>query len=158
LYSITNTDKAFSYFIKKLKRIYNKSFPFKSYTVKECKNPWLTPALLKSIKHKNALYHKMRSNKHIEHEYKTYKNNLTKTIRLAKYNYHKNLLTEFKNKSSKLWMHLNNLIGSSKSKSIPIESNKLNEFFTSVFRQAPPYDPANTAPLPKRTFNKHSMF
>ena len=158
LYSITDTDTAFTYFIRKLKRIYNKSFPFKSYTIKECKTPWLTPAILKSIRHKNALYHKMRIDKNTEQEYKKYRNNLTKTIRLAKYNYHKNMLNEFKYKSSKLWKHLNDLIGASKSKSIPIEPNKLNEFFTSVFRQAPPYDPANTAPLPNETFNNHSMF
>jgi hypothetical protein len=67
------------------------------------------------------------------------------------------MLNEFKYKSSKLWKHLNDLIGASKSKSIPIEPNKLNEFFTSVFRQAPPYDPADTAPLPNETFNNHSM-
>jgi hypothetical protein len=158
LYSITDTDKAFTHFIRKLKRIYNKSFPFKSYTAKECKTPWLTPAILKSIRHKNALYHKLRIDKNTEQEYKKYRNNLTKTIRLAKYNYHKNILNEFKYKSSKLWKHLNDLIGASKSQSIPIESNKMNEFFTSVFRQAPLYDPTNTTPLPNETFNNHSMF
>jgi hypothetical protein len=84
LYSITDTDTACTYFIRKLKRIYNISFPFKSYTIKECKTPWLTPAILKSIRHKNALYHKMRIDKNTEQEYKKYRNNLTKTIRLAK--------------------------------------------------------------------------
>ena len=39
LYDILNTDKAFNYFLKKIKRMHYKSFPYKSIKVRHKKNP-----------------------------------------------------------------------------------------------------------------------
>ncbi len=129
LYTIADTDKAFNYFLKKLKRIYNKSFPYKVFSIHQNKNSWFTSAILKSIKHKNKLFRCMGSDNILQQEYRNYKNLLTKIIRAAKYNYHKNLLSNLKNKSSKLWSHLNSLINYNKIKSVSLEPNELNDFF-----------------------------
>ena len=47
---MNDTDAAFNYFIKKIKRIYNKYFLFESQIFKHKPNPWLTADILKSIK------------------------------------------------------------------------------------------------------------
>ena len=94
----------------------------------------------------------------LQREYRNYRNQLTKIIRVAKYNYHKNLLSAFKNNSNKLWSHLNNLIASAKTKSVSLKPNNLNNFFTSVFRHAPPYNAADPLTIPLHSFINHSMF
>jgi hypothetical protein len=94
----------------------------------------------------------------LQHEYRNYRNQLTKIIRITKYNYHKNLLSAFKNNSSKLWSHLNNLITSPKTNSVTLEPNDLNDFFTSVFRHAPPYNAADPLTVPVHSFIDNSMF
>ena len=89
LYLITDANHAFNYFIKKIKRIYNKSFPFKTPSWQPKKNPWMTTRILKSVRYKNALFLKCKSNPNLKNEYKIYRNCLTNVIREAKCNYHK---------------------------------------------------------------------
>jgi hypothetical protein len=158
LYTIDDTDKAFNYFLRKLKRIYNKSFPFKVFSVQRNKSPWLPLAISKSIRYKNTLFRNMGSNIVLQREYRNYRNQLTKITRAAKYNYNKNLLFTFKNNSFKLWSHLNSLITFTKTKSVSLEPNDLNDIFTSVFRQAPPYNAADQFTVSEHSFVYHSMF
>ena len=139
LYTIKDVDKVFSYFIKKLKRIYNKCFPFISVPSKNNKPPWISLGLVKSIRHKNILYKQTKTNLNLRPKYIAYRNKLTKLMRIAKQNYYKNILITFKNKSAKLWSHLNSLIKSKEKNQIPIKPNVLNDFFVSVFKQAPNY-------------------
>lgn len=157
LYSIKDANKAFSYFIKKLRRIYNKSFPYKVITVKPHKSPWLTKSLLRLIKIKNDLYLKAKVNTELLDEYKRYKNRLCKIIRAAKYNYHKNVLSNLRNNSAKLWAHLNSIIKPSTACNIPLSPDALNDYFTSVFLQAPSPVANQKLTLPNDAFVRDSM-
>ena len=76
LYSIQSVDEAFAYFINKLKRIYNKSFPFTQFSVTNKKPPWLTSAILKSIRHKNKLFIQSKTNPELKESYASYRNQL----------------------------------------------------------------------------------
>jgi hypothetical protein len=158
LYLINDANLAFNYFIKKIKRIYNKSFPFKILTWHSRRNPWLTSGILKSIRHKNALFLKSKANPIFANEYKTYRNHLTCLIRDAKRNYHKQLLTALRNKSTKLWSHLKTLISPIKINDIPLSAEVLNNFFTSVFKQAPNNQLNQCHTIPNNDFVNCSMF
>ncbi len=87
LFDLQEVDKAFGYFIKKLKRIYNKSFPYISVNNHNSKSPWLTSGIMKSMRHKNKLYVKIKNNLDLKLTYNTYRNRLCKIIRLAKQQY-----------------------------------------------------------------------
>ena len=80
-------------FHNKLACIYEESFPVQEKTYKVFKNkykPWITTAILKSIKEKNKLYKKYMQNKSIESKliYRNYKNKLTTIIRLSQKKYY----------------------------------------------------------------------
>ena len=137
LYSIQLVDKAFAYFINKLKRIYNKSFPFTQFSVTNKKPLWLTSAILKSIRHKNKLFIQSKTNPELKESYASYRNQLNMIIRNAKLSYHCSLLNNFKNNSTKLWAHLNSLLNPRVRPEIPVTAEVLNNFFMSVYQQAP---------------------
>ena len=137
LYSIDNPNTAFSYFIKKIKKIHNKSFTYKKIKPSQRNTPWITTGILKSIKRKNKLYLKSKLNPNFKQDYKQYRNTLTNIIRNAKINYHRNMLTNLKNNATKLWSHLKLLTNTTANIKISLSPNTLNDFFTSVFEQAP---------------------
>ena len=83
---------------------------------------------------------------------------LTKIIRNAKCDYHRTLLVSLKNKSSKLWPRLKTLINPSHKPDVPINSDTLNDFFTSVFKQAPQRQPNHHHTLTPETFINDSCF
>ena len=60
LYSITNPNDAYEYFLKVFSGIYDLAFPLKTFSVKKktLQNPWVTKGLLKSSKRKQKLYEK----------------------------------------------------------------------------------------------------
>ena len=62
--------QSFNYFIKKLKRIYNNCFPYQSSCYKNKPTPWLTSGILKSIKQKNKLFIKTKTNPTLKSGYK----------------------------------------------------------------------------------------
>ena len=61
LYSISNPNEAYEYFLKVFSGIYNLAFPLKTFSVKRktLQNPWMTKGLLKSSKRKEKLYEKL---------------------------------------------------------------------------------------------------
>ena len=105
--------------------------------IKHQTKPWLTTGLLNSIKTKNKLYLRAKRDPNIKSSYIKYKNHLTYIIRKAKEQYYRNTLNDIRNNSSKLWLHLTSLIKPKVTPNIPIKSEELNDFFTSVFKQAP---------------------
>jgi hypothetical protein len=157
LYTILDTNAAFNYFIKKLKKIYNKCFRFENHVITNKKPPWLTKGLLKSINHKNELFIKAKNDSTHKQVYNAYRNKLTSLIRKAKYNYHSNVLNQLKNNSRKMWAHLRNLTGSNKNNNVPICPSVLNNFFTSVFNQAPKFC-NNSHTIPDSVFVSNSLF
>ena len=79
----------------------------------------------------------MKINPDLKLTYNNYKNRLCKKIRLAKQQYYKNILIRCKSNSAKLWNHLSSIIKPKENCSIPINPNLLNDYFVSVFKQAP---------------------
>ena len=76
------------------------------------KNPWITPAIKKSIKTKNKMY--KRYVKHpITHAntYKLYRNNLTKIIKHAKNNYYQQRFNQCDGDMRQTWKQINNILG-----------------------------------------------
>ena len=70
LYKFSDVNLAFNYFIKKFNRIYNKSFPYIPIKQGTKKNPWLTAGILKSIRHKNILFLKAKTDPAYRNEFK----------------------------------------------------------------------------------------
>ena len=60
LYSISNPNDAYEYFLKVLSDICDLTFPLKTFSIKRktLQNPWMTKDLLKSSKQKQKLYEK----------------------------------------------------------------------------------------------------
>jgi hypothetical protein len=79
-------------------------------------------------------------------------------IRAAKFNYHKSTLLQLQHNSRKMWAHLNNLINSNTPCSIPIDANALNNYFTSVFNQAPKLQDGQSHSIPDSYFVSNSLF
>ena len=130
---------------------YNDCFPLKRVTRKQrrFKKPWLTKQLLKSIKRKNNLYKKyIRVPSMVNASlYKTYKNKLNHTLRLAKRLYYEKKLQDVKSNTQATWKILNEIINIKKSKpqvntvfrsdnleiSDPIEvANRFSCYFSSI--------------------------
>ena len=85
--------------------------------------PWITLGIIRSIKSRDKLYHKLKCCKPDSTQYNKNKVNLCtfnkilkKTIRSAKYSYYNNLFMKYKNDSKKTWSVINTLVGSSKCK------------------------------------------
>ena len=72
LYSISNPNDAYEYFLKVFSGIYDLAFPLKTFSVKRktLQNPWMTKGLLKSSKRKQKLYEKFVKKE--VHEMKTF--------------------------------------------------------------------------------------
>ena len=80
---------------------------------------------------------KIKINPDLKLTYNNYRNRLCKIIRLAIQQYYKNILNRYKTNSAKLWNHLNSVIKPKENYLIPINPNLLNDYFVSVFKQAP---------------------
>ena len=93
----SDPSSAYDIFLSKYTDIYNNCFPLKKVKIKNngLTKPWISKALLKSIKKKNILYRRFLSNPTSTREigYKNYKNKLSSTLRAAKRNYSRTSLT-----------------------------------------------------------------
>ena len=110
--------------------------------------PWISKSLLRSINRKNNLYYKckMKGTEQAKARYTSYKNILTKTIRLAKKNYFTNQLTLYKNDIQNTWKILKQAMNLSNNKSDITKirynddivedpeniANTFNNFFSSI--------------------------
>ena len=74
----------------------------------------------------------MKKDPSLKPTYCRYKNNLIKILLAAKLDYNKKLKSTIRNNSSKLWTHIKSLITPKTNAPIPLSSDKLNDFFTSV--------------------------
>ena len=134
-------NNAYTLFLNKFTCIYDKCFPVRSFKSKSRTNhvprkPWITSAILKSIRRKHKLYLKYTSfptdsNKLV---YVNYRNKLTNLIRVSKKSYYSNLLDEHKNNLKQTWNMLNGLLGRNRNKSFPNCFN-INGTLTSDFKK-----------------------
>ena len=103
--------QAYGNFLKKYTDIYNRCFPLKKVKAKgyTLYKPWLTKALLNSIKKKNVLYKRFLNNPTAQTEflYKCYKNKLNHSLRVAKRLYYGNKIEETKSNIKRTWRLLN---------------------------------------------------
>jgi len=74
--------------------------------------PWLTPCIYKSILTKNKMYHKLYNKKNtpLYNNYKVYRNNLSRIIKVAKQQYYYTLISSNKNDTKKFHQILRDLI------------------------------------------------
>ena len=120
---------AYTSFLQKITEIYNDCFPVRKLIPKKrsIKKPWLTKALLKSIKRKNKLYkqflHKPTQNNNLL--YKSFKNKLNHILRSARRLYYEKKIEYAKSNTHATFKILNDILKRKKSKP------KVNSIFTS---------------------------
>ena len=114
----SDLSSAYDIFLRKYTDIYNKCFPLKKVKIKNSglTKPWISKALLKSIKKKNILYRPLLSNptSMCEISYKNYKNKLSSTLRATKRNYFEKKFEECKSNMKSTWRLLNEVINKGK--------------------------------------------
>lgn len=100
-----------TYFLNKTKEIFNVCFPLhtKLITEKRLCNPWITQAIINSIKRKNNMYKDFKIGAITELEFKRFRNTLNRLIKHTKSSYYLNIFTNFKNNTKKIWETINNL-------------------------------------------------
>ena len=152
--NVTSGNDRWEYFENSFNFILNKHAPLRTQTRKEQKQsakPWITSAILKSIKTKQKLYKLFLLNpkdRDTWYTYKKFRNILTHTIEKSKQTHFQGKIFQSKSNSKKLWKTINEItqlkkkgnknsieISDSSGKSIidPIEvSNSFNKFFTSI--------------------------
>ena len=150
LYTIVDTNEAFSYFHEILSLAYNQAFPKKTLNkIYNTRKPWLTDCLKMTIKKKNKLY--VISKKHPtarnEQVYKTYKNRLNKILKAAEKEYFSKQLEQNKSNMKRTWDIIKHVINRNKRKSAQekfklsngeitcdkyVVCNKFNNFFVNI--------------------------
>ena len=132
------TNDKFEIFIKTINDLIENNTPTetKKILIKKSHKPWITQGVLNSINTKNKLSKKYMhtKNKLIRAErfarFKTYKNNLTKYIRILKANYHKNYFCQQKSNLQKTWQGIREIIGTNSKQGLPkvlLHENKQHE-------------------------------
>ena len=133
-----------------------KNFPFRNKisgrsSFNKIRSPWMTSAILKSIKRKNKLYktYLTTPNKKNENIYKKYKNKLNHTIKISKKMYYEEQLIKHKHNAKMIWKTMNEILNKrEKNKELPETffdtnsskqvkdpkaiANKFNEYFTNI--------------------------
>ena len=114
-----DTNSVMTAFNKKFKLIYNECIPTKVVSFKhDCKKPWLSNGLIKSIGRKNKLYYNYRHSTHnIKakfEKYKMFRNKLHHLIRISEKAYYASLIENNKQNLTKIWKIINNVIGKNK--------------------------------------------
>ena len=130
--SHSDPNKAYNDFFNRYPNLYNSCFPLrpvKGQASRFLKTPWITPALLKSIRKKNLMYKKLVANYDSTREtkYKSYKNKLTHLIRISKKKYYEAKFEMAKNDVKATWKLMNELINTKKRKHSLPSSFLLNE-------------------------------
>ena len=106
-------------FLDKLSYIFNSSFPLKTkvITTKRLNSPWLSKALITSIKKKHLLYKRLKEGLYDRYSYNTYRNLLTNLIRSAKKLYFNDKFEQCKNDTKKTWNLINSVLKPGRKKS-----------------------------------------
>ena len=101
----------------------HKSVKFNKY--KHKLNPWISNGILKSLKTRDTMYKDLKRTPPDSPEYdskntnlKTFNKIITKSIRIAKFSYFKNMFDKYKQDSRKTWKLINTLISTTKDKNI----------------------------------------
>ena len=120
----------YSKFLERYTKTYEKHFPLKKLKHRlHSRRPWISQGLLKSIKHKNKLYKRYLSNPSPQKEliYKTYKNKLNHSLRIAKRLYYDKKLNESKSNMRATWRLLNEVLNNKKLRPKPNSVFKVDD-------------------------------
>ena len=111
---------AYKIFIDKYVAIYDRCFPLKKKKAKRfnIRKPWFTKGLAKSVKKKNMLYKCLLNNPNSSNEiaYKSYKNKLTHSLRVAKRLYYEKQIEKLKSNVKATWKVLSEILNRNKGK------------------------------------------
>ena len=113
---------AYELFVRKYTTIYDKCFPLRKMKAKRfnLRKPWFTKGLAKSIRKKNKLYQSFLNspNSSNENAYKSYKNKLTHSLRVANcvYIMHEKQIEKLKSNVKATWKVLNEILNRNKGK------------------------------------------
>ena len=148
LYDMNEVDIAFEYFNKVLIEYYNECYPLRTKRVQinKIKNPWITAALKESIRTKNKLYKKfVKRPITYGDRYRSYRNTLSRIIKIARNNFYKEKFTECQGDSKAIWKNINKILGKSNINSnhtfkindsdttdANVISNEFNNYFSSI--------------------------
>ena len=169
VYNSIETNEAYDALVNKFCLIYNNCFPLcrpNRKAISKIEKPWITDALLKSIKRKNKLYKRFLSNPNTynNQKYKTYKNKLTHLLKISKLRYYESKINNTSNNIKQTWKLINEVINKRNSKpkfhskfqyrnkeiSDPTEiANKFCSYFTSVGKNLADQIPSSSV-SPKR--------
>ena len=111
--NLADTNDNFNLFHNIVYELYTKCFPIKIkyVTEKRLQNAWLTTGILNSIRYKCKLF-KMYKLGTVSHNiFKQYRNNLTQVIRAAKSNYYRQIFSNFRTNTKKIWQTINKMKG-----------------------------------------------
>lgn len=121
-----SVNQSYTLFLDKFTSIYDHCFPVRRLSINSRSNriprkPWITSAILTSIRRKNKLYHKFKSSSTDSNRllFVNYRNKLTNLIRVSKKNYYCNLLDDQKHNLKQTWKILNGLLGRDRKKPFP---------------------------------------
>ena len=120
-------------FIEELNVEYCRHFPLitKNIGAKRINKPWITSAILKSIRTKSIYFKLCKLGIISEEKNKAYKNKLTLVIRKAKERYYKNCFDDFRSNCSRTWRLIRRLMNREDKrravKSLVVDGVKVND-------------------------------
>ena len=140
---------AYSMFFNDYVKIYDKSFPLKSFKQGyKTRKPWLTEGLKTSIEKKNKMFRRCKQSHdpELERNYKIHRNKLNSLLHIAEKEHYNTLIEANKNNLRKSWRILKEIINKKKSSSSSSRfmvnnkivtdkneiSNGFNSFFTNI--------------------------
>ena len=151
IYETGDANEAFDKFNEIMIREFNLAYPLVTKTINENKtyHPWLTPGLKESIKMKNRMYKKF-----VKHpitygpQYRMYRNNLTKLLKISKNNYYLSKFEESKSNIKANWKNINHILGkgqqnqqsifkinNSHTCDVNIISNAFNDYYATIGKE-----------------------
>ena len=123
-----NADQGFSIFHKILCSIIDKHAPELDKRInpkKIIRNPWITSGIMRSLNKQRQMFKAHIKEDVSTFNYKNYRNNLQKIIRLSKNKYLHEKCNEYRRDSRKLWRLINDMIRKTGNKETMIESLKI---------------------------------
>lgn len=166
IYNESDVDIAYGNFYKKITYYYEKNCPLVSAKKKnKPKMPWITKAILRSIRKRNKLYKTYLTNPtfYNNNKYKTYRNKLTNIIRISRKMYYSDQFDKAKSNMKYTWDVINDLIGKKGKNSpndnftmdnIPIKNEDISYTFNSFFVNVGP-NLANKLDKPNVNFDSY---
>ena len=145
-------NRKFEFLLSNLQKCVDKHMPLKKLTKKEIKmksKPWITPRIVRKIKHRNSLFARKKldpNNDHLKNVYNRFRNSVNREIKTSKKKYYNEYFENCKNNMKKTWIGIKDLI-TSKQKSISVNQikngdrvlddpadicNSFNDFFVNV--------------------------